>query len=1328
MEVHQRWEWMKESNLCFRCLGEKHTQDQCKAPQCNLDGCTLPHHRLLHGKSRAPPPLAPQTSGQTSAQPEPRSPHSTSSQSRRYRRRSRTGGATSRAPENQVPGVAPTSAPQPEQVNTACSSSLPNVLLKVCKVTLTGPSGSVDTYALQDEGSTITLIDEELAEEIGATGPQKPLRVRGLNATQGDSRSHLVTFSVQGTSNEKYRIEARTFSRLQLRKQSVPQEALNFPHLRGMDDLAYEDATPRLLIGMDQWPLIVSHDLRTGNRDQPAASLTPLGWIVHGLLPRRFLQSREDTVLHVHTTSESSCGSDLHLEALVRHHFAVDALGVAAFRKKLPEHKRARELFEGSVRRVGGRFEVGLPWRREGQHMPENYQAALRRLRAIERKIDRDPVFGSAYEKQMDNLFTKGYAVPADGSEASHPRRWYLPHFAVHNLNKPRKLRVVFDAAATTGGISLNDCLLEGPDLLLSLPGVLFRFRELPIAVCADIEEMFLRIQIRPEDQPAQMFLWRGSDRSSPPRQFRMTSMLFGATSSPFLAHSVRNRNAEDFAASHPLAHRAVTQSRYMDDFVDSFNSPEEAREVVDQLRHVHAQAGFSLRSWSSSDPAVLRDVPEELHARQPATLPVGSSCDSKILGLLWDAARDQLAFSTSMCRVPTEVRAQTRAPTKREALSAVMSIFDPLGLLSHFSITAKILLQDLWRMRLDWDEPLPEEEAATFGRWLRGLDELDALQIPRCYDPTQGHRQLHVFCDASEVAYAAAAYWRVEHPDGSIAVTLAAAKSKVAPIKALSIPRLELQAAVIGTRLADMVQREHRWKPESVHYWTDSRTVLQWIAKDARRYSPFVAHRLGEVAEYTDAEAWRWVPTAMNVADDATRPNYSPGTNANRWFVGPDFLRGPESKWPAPINNPEESAETYACREISIPPHLPDISRISRYETLVRTTAVVLAFLDRCRKRTRRVELRHIERAERLWVQQVQAESFAPEMECLRHARPIPRSSRLVHLIPTLEDGVLRLDGRISAATACPAAKRPIILDGRHPFTALLVQREHETAQHANNERVPTLSCAYADWEPAFHHEALRHRTEWRFIPPGAPNQGGAWERLVRSVKTALKAVLDQQFPKEELLQTLLAEVEHSINSRPLTHVSVDPRDPEALTPNHFLLGSPEGLPSTGPCQPTDLRALRRVQALADSFWRRWVQEYQPTLIPRSSSPSTERNLQVGDLVIVVDNSLPRNTWPRGRVGQLHGPMVGRRHRHEKRWIACFAYIYTAWELNQVTLHHWMEWYFIPTGALNQGVDPAGSASPAPTALNKQFRKVKLLQTLPEEAEHSDSSRPLTH
>lgn len=150
----------------------------------------------------------------------------------------------------------------------------------------------------------------------------------------------------------------------------------------------------------------------------------------------------------------------------------------------------------------------------------------------------------------------------------------------------------------------------------------------------------------------------------------------------------------------------------------------------------------------------------------------------------------------------------------------------------------------------------------------------------------------------------------------------------------------------------------------------------------------------------------------------------------------------------------------------------------------------------------------------------------------------------------------------------------------------------------------------------------------------------GGAWERLVRSVKTALGATLHQKALKEEVLTTLLTEAEHSINSRPLTHVSVDPRDPEALTPNHFLLGNSTGLPRTGPCEEASRKQWRATQALADHFWQRWVHEYLPTLVPRGASDDQRRPIQVGDLVIIVDPALPRGTWPRGVVQTVYsGP-----------------------------------------------------------------------------------------
>ncbi|XP_073964433.1 uncharacterized protein [Choristoneura fumiferana] len=590
------------------------------------------------------------------------------------------------------------------------------------------------------------------------------------------------------------------------------------------------------------------------------------------------------------------------------------------------------------------------------------------------------------------------------------------------------------------------------------------------------------------------------------------------------------------------------------------------------------------------------------------------------------------------MNRVPKEVREGTRTPTKREALSAVMSVYDPLGLLSPYTITAKVTLQQSWRKQAPWDEPLDLEDGGIFIEWARGLAAVAALQLERCY--AVGRHELHAFTDASESAYATAIYLRTTDASGTVTVALVAGKAKVAPLRQQSIPRMELQAALIGARLAATIIAEQRLTIERVVFWTDSRTVLAWIRNDAKRYTPFVAHRLGEIAEITRPEQWRWVPTAANPADDATRADSARQiSTTDRWFTGPDFLRLPEDQWPQ--------------------------------ET----------------------------------------------------------KSSLFHLDPVLEDGLLRLRGRINAAPVPDATKRPVILNGRHPFVSLLIEKAHRDAHHSSNERVvndlrqrlwvlhlrPTvkkvaracrtcavrrstprppamgdlpraridpysrpftncgvdyfgpltvtigrrhekrwvalftclttravhleivaslstdsaimalrrmaarrgwprvmysdngtcfrgadteLRAAYEEWLPELRDIGLRHRMEWRFIPPGAPNQGGAWERLVRSVKTALTATLFSRAPKEEVLVTLLAEAEQTVNARPLTHVSVDPCDEEALTPSHFLLGGPAGTPPTGTCDEADRRAWRASQALANHFWARWVREYLPTLV----------------------------------------------------------------------------------------------------------------------------------
>ncbi|XP_049880427.1 uncharacterized protein LOC126376924 [Pectinophora gossypiella] len=1327
LTVNQRWDFVKERGLCFKCVASKHRRIACKARVCGVNQCRRPHHATLHED----PPAA------AAAEPQPS-----------------------------------TSGPETVMSVATTATGPRTVLLKVCPVIVSGPRGEVSTYALLDEGATVTLIDNELAESIGANGPTRPLNLRGVNMEQQEEESRSVAVQLRGKNEHApYGIRARTVKNLILHQQTIPKSLLRkYKHLRlDKNEMCYELARPKVLVGTDHWELIVSRELRVGGPNEPAASRTQLGWVVHGSVPRNTI-IQQGSVLHIYDVERHGDTTDQYdrrLEQLVEAHFKIDALGVSHKPLVGVANQRARDIVQKTMKKIDGAYEVGLPWRRDDVTMPPSYDAAFRRLRSIERKMDASPDFAKQYTAQMENLLNKGYAAPCDGHERASTVSWFLPHFAVQNPNKPGKLRLVFDAAARSHGVCLNDELLEGPDLLLSLQGIVFRFRERPVAVTADIQEMFLRVKIRPEDQPAQQFLWRGNDRENPPRCFKMTSMIFGAASSPFMAHSVRDHNAHAHAHTHPRALEAITHSHYMDDFVASYEDIEEGRRTISEVIEVHADAGFTLRGWNSNYKGVLDEVPVELRATQPTQLGGEGHAEHKILGLYWNAGRDELGFNTSLNRVPDEVRTRSRAPTKREALSAVMSIYDPLGPLSHYTIRAKIILQGLWRLKLPWDEPIPEEEAEQFMSWLAQLEEIARLRLPRCYGLKNHQRiELHIFCDASEQAYATVAYWRIVRCDGSIGVTLVGAKSKVVPQRTQTIPRLELQAAVIGVRLADTLKKEHRIKIDSVTYWTDSATVIHWVRNDARRYTPFVAHRLSEIAELTEKDEWRWLPTTHNVADDATRCHGTTISVNDRWFQGPDFLYESPEHWPAEQSShiEEEDVLHTGTRDGQKEDWLPDPGRFSKYETLIRAAARVLAFIDMCRKKTKNLEVEHLERAERALLQRAQRESFGAEIERIQAGRSIPKTSRLYKLDPELQDGILRVRGRIGAATVPEHMKRPIILDGRHHLTKLLVLREHCAAGHANRERVtndlrqrywivhlrPTvravehacalckvrramprspatgnlpqarlepyhrpftncgvdyfgpmmvkigrrrekrwgalftclttraihvelaaslstdsalmalrrmaarrgwprviysdnatnfrgadheLKAAYREWAPALQQEGMLHRTEWRFIPPGAPNQGGAWERMVRSVKVALGAVLKEKAPPEEVLQTLLTEVEFSVNARPLTHVSVDPNDPEALTPNHFLLGGSMGLPTTGPCDEADRRAWRASQALADHFWQRWLKEYLPTLVPRGEPTNNDAGLKEGDIVVVVDSTLPRNVWPMGEV-----------------------------------------------------------------------------------------------
>ena len=1172
-----------------------------------------------------------------------------------------------------------------------------------------------------------------------------------------------------------------------------------------------------ILLGQDNCDLIKVLETRSEGKNALVASRTELGWVLHGNVPGKAANPAANATLCSRTTQwvKNPCHSPSpdylyrELHDLVEEYFRLESIGEPKMANMSPKDQRAMSLLESTTRKRSGRWETGLLWRVDNVSLPDNKEYALRRLYNLEKKLDKDSKLAKLYYKEIDKLVSEGYASKVT-ERPQRGRTWYLPHFAVTHAEKPGRVRVVFDAAAEVKGTSLNNHLLAGPDLLNSLAGVLMRFRQRPVAFKADVRDMFLRIRVREEDRCFQRFLWRGSDREKEPETYEMSSLLFGAKSSPCSALFVKNKNAEQEAGSMPEALQAIKRGYYMDDYLDSADSVEDASRIIAQVAEVNARGGFYLHGWASNDRRALSSV-TSTNRSQGGMVLLDSTTHTRLyektLGLSWDTRLDRLTFKATMGRMSEDIRSERRKPTKREVLRITMSIFDPLGLLAPFVVGSKILLQDIWRSGCGWDTVIGDHEFEWWRRWIRELPKVADLAVSRCYveaGKTKTRLELHVFCDASEKAYAAVAYWRTVYEDDSCTLALIGSKSRVAPHKPVTIPRLELQAAVLACRLAHIVETEHDLKPNERFFWSDSRTVLSWISNDPRSYQTFVANRLGEIAESSNAGEWSWVPSAENPADDATRGT----TDLSRWFTGPEFLTRTSNCWPTAPEPSDAEKEGFASVEkrmlFLIPATicefpLPDIARFSSWKRLLRSAATVLLVRDKWRAfrrssgerralSTRRgksalespfLDLNLLEEAEILLLRQSQTETFPQEVAALKRGLCLGKSSRIIKLSPHLDDKeIMRVQGRTTGFEVPGFNNRPVILYGKHPTTRLLVAHYHEKVGHGNSELVlneirqrywivkaratlqtithkcqvcrirrakplqprmadlpaarlahhqrPFYHCGIDYFGPmmvaigrrrekrwgviftclttrAIHLEiasslnsdaaimairrmaarrgqpmamysdngtnlrganeelraavaeldqaklneyALEKDMRWNFIPPSAPHMGGAWERMIGCVKVALRPVLKEQAPKEDTLGTLMAEVEHIVNSRPLTHVSIDPDDKEALTPNHFLIGGSSGWSLPGRYEQLSTcprKQWRIAQEMANQFWHRWIREYLPTLMPRNKWSAESETLSVGDVVLIVDYQAPRNQWLKGVVKEVFPGQDGR-------------------------------------------------------------------------------------
>lgn len=1388
-----RWRYVKRYGLCFKCLLARHDRETCSAPACDKDGCGEAHHRLLHNPPR------------------------------------RDDTAAAREENQRLPSATPT------ETVAHIRDTDRQVLLKVVPVKVHGPNGVISASALLDDGSSVSLISSALAARAGLRGRAEPLRVRGA---WGDDAlvcaSSAITMDLSSKEcNKVFTINVRSVNELNLPVQNVPLSKCNeYSHLKNVKLNSNDLCKPEILLGQDNYHLIMPLETCVGNCNEPSATRTPLGWCVHGVVHAPRAAPREYAALFL---AEEGSADDRTLHDLneeVRRSFSIDALGVSSRPRENKDEVDAVAMLERDSQLIDGRWHTGLPWKDPNCKLPDSYHYALSRLHGVERKMSASQDYAKKYEERFNHLLVNDFARELQNTERS-PKSWYLPHFGVNNVNKG-KVRLVFDAGAKVCGKSLNDYLLTGPDLLCSLFGIMLRFRINKVGVTGDIKDMFLRVKIKPEDQDALRFLWR-DQQTGELKTYVMTSLIFGANCSPFIAQFIKNKNAREYESSRPAAAAAICKQHYMDDYIDSLPDETTAVEMIRDITDIHKKGGFEIRNWTSNSLAVLDSVPKETLGDAAVKFKIEQQTQGeRTLGMIWYPAVDELGFDVSLKRIPDSILDGKQRPTKRLMLAVVMSIFDIFGFLTPFTIQGKIMLQDTWKQDLGWDETISDDTYEKWIKWMLLLKEkIPNVRIPRYYfnagatrtdsvvcatsasettsavlqetpAPTTSYDattpssaissatignnnnyknlQLHVFSDASSKAMCAVAYWRWEH-NGVIHVAFIASKSRVTPIKHVTIPKLELQAALLGARLADTIAREHTLTISERYFWCDSTTVLQWINNNTRHYKTFVANRLGEIDELTRATEWRYIPTGLNIADVGTRETYDDAVFNDEWFTGPSFLRGEKIDWPrhiitAPCENDLEVINVIKHETCNLP--ILDVSRFSSWLRLLRVMATVLRFINRCRKVTSTSTLMEMEKAESLLIKQAQMDSFSADIARIKNGKSIERSSRLLTLSPMLdEEDVLRCGGRIDAAAGISSeTKHPIILDGKHHVARLIVKHYHERAAHGNQELVvnhlkqkywliklrPTVKyiasrcmlCRIRKAKPELprmgdlpaarmaHHqrpfthcgvdlfgpmsvavgrrhekrygviftcltvravhleivhsvttdsmimalrrmaarrgwprhlmsdngtnlrgadtelkrsirdldqealkvEAAGNATEWTFIPPASPHWGGAWERLIRSIKTSLKVILKERAPKDEVLCTLLTEVENIVNSRPLSHVSVEPGSEETLTPNHFLLGTSSSLPTPGRFDDSDLqlrKQWRTSQRLADMFWKRWVKEILPDLVPRRKWNQEQHPLKVGDLVLIVDPAAPRNYWPKAVVEQVFPGADGR-------------------------------------------------------------------------------------
>nr|XP_029717310.1 uncharacterized protein LOC115260537 [Aedes albopictus] len=609
-----------------------------------------------------------------------------------------------------------------------------------------------------------------------------------------------------------------------------------------------------------------------------------------------------------------------------------------------------------------GRFTVRLPFWEHPSSLGESREIAAKRLCHIERKLEKNPLLKD-YSK--DCVFLPHHCVVKESSSTT-------------------KCRVVFDGSSkTSNGKSLNDILMMGPILQDSLINILLRCRFPAVVITGDIQQMYRMIQLSEDDRDYQRILWRWST-TEPVEEYRLNTVTYGTRSASYLATKCVQQLLLSHQDCFPTTVEKAIKGTYIDDVITGADSDEEAKELRTQLSEIFASGGFHLHKWASNSTAALAGVPEE-DIEVKAAIELDGSTTIKTIRIHWQPCSDEFKFAYH--------QPQISQSTKRIILSQIASLYDPLGLLAPTIVMAKLVMQKLWELRVDWDANPPGE---LTNHWLSLVQHLSVLN----------HFQ--------------------------ISSRLLCSKSKIAPIgnNRTTLPRLELCASVLLARLISNVKSTINEPIFEVHAWTDSQVVLAWLSGGASRWKTFVANRVAEITTHLPAINWDHVDTHQNPADLISRGALPEKLRDNSlWWNGPTW--SPNTGHHPPPQSNRSSLTQQQVQQIDREQKTTAVSLVAVYENhlldslmarfypnlqmLLRVTARVLRFRFTDSRETSRLVPYEIDRAMRIYVKHVQHLYFESELVRLEQKREVSRHSSLHQLNPVLDEhGLIRVGGRL--------------------------------------------------------------------------------------------------------------------------------------------------------------------------------------------------------------------------------------------------------------------------------------------------------------------------